>query len=99
MGNQGIILKNEFSNPRSLRQGGQKKGAQMKTLITKDTPVSDEVLNAIAYFPTKSLPKIVDDAFFKKLSDKDFMRLAFLLAYKGYEEGGCPIGGVIIRND
>jgi cytosine deaminase len=71
----------------------------MKVLITKDTPVSDEVLNVIAYLPTKSLSKVVEDAFFKKLSDKDFMRVAVLLAYKGYEEGGCPIGGVIINNE
>jgi cytosine deaminase len=27
------------------------------------------------------------------------MRIAFLLAYKGSEEGGCPIGGVIISNE
>jgi creatinine deaminase len=71
----------------------------MKPLITAETPVSDEVLNAIAYLPTKSLSKIVDDMFFQKLSDRDYMRLAFLLAYKGYEEGGCPIGGVIINNE
>ena len=71
----------------------------MKRLITKDHPVNDEVLNVIAYLPTKSLPKIVEDAFFQKLTDKDFMRLAFLLARKGYEEGGSPIGGVIIDNE
>jgi creatinine deaminase len=71
----------------------------MKAFITKDTPVTDEVLNTIALLPTKSLPKIVEDGFFKKLSDKDFMRLAFLLAEKGYEEGGSPIGGVIIDNE
>src|SRR5579863_8375522 len=71
----------------------------MKALITKDTPVCDEVLNAIAHLPTKSLSQIVEDAFFKKLSDKDYMRIAFLLAYKGYEEGGCPIGGVIVSNE
>lgn len=71
----------------------------MKPFITKDTPVSDEVLNTIAYLPTKSLSKIVDDGFFCKLSDRDFMRLAFLLANKGYQEGGSPIGGVIIDND
>ena len=70
----------------------------MKAFITKDTPVTDEVLNAIAYLPTSSLPIIVEDAFFKKLTDRDFMRLAFLLAYKGYNEGGSPIGGVIINN-
>ncbi len=70
----------------------------MKVLITKDTPVTPEVLNTIAHLPTKSLSKIVEDGFFKKLTDKDYMRLAFLLAEKGYDEGGCPIGGVIIDN-
>ena len=70
----------------------------MKPFITADTPVTDEVLNAIAHLPTKSLSKVVDDGFFKKLTDRDFMRLAFLLAWKGYEEGGSPIGGVIISN-
>ena len=71
----------------------------MKPLITKETRVTDEVLNAIAHLPTKSLPAIVEDEFFRKLTDRDFMRIAFLLAEKGYNEGGCPIGGVIIRND
>jgi creatinine deaminase len=70
----------------------------MKAFITKDTPVTPEVLNTIAHLPTKSLSKIVEDGFFKKLMDKDYMRLAFLLAEKGYDEGGCPIGGVIIDN-
>src|SRR3984957_20751726 len=71
----------------------------MKPFITADTPVTDEVLNAIAHLPTKSLSKVVDDGFFKKLTDRDFMRIAFLLAWKGYEEGGSPIGGVIINNE
>jgi len=71
----------------------------MKAFITKDTPVTDEVLNTIVYLPTASLAKIVEDGFFQKLTDRDFMRIAVLLAKKGYEEGGCPIGGVIIRND
>lgn len=71
----------------------------MKTFITADTPVSDEVLNVIAYLPTKSLPKLVDGGFFRKLGDRDFMRIGFLLAKKGYEEGGSPIGGVIIDNE
>jgi cytosine deaminase len=74
------------------------KGAHMKALITTNTPVTPEVLNLIAHLPTKSLSTIVEDGFFMKLTDKDFMRLAFLLAEKGYEEGGCPIGGVIIDN-
>jgi len=71
----------------------------MKALITKETPVADEVLNTIAHLPTKSLPNVVEPEFFKKLTDKDFMRIAFLLAWKGYEEGGSPIGGVIINNE
>jgi cytosine/creatinine deaminase len=70
----------------------------MKPFITKDTPVTEEVLNLIAYLPTKSLPKIVEAGFFTKLTDKDFMRIGVLLAKKGYEEGGSPIGGVIINN-
>jgi cytosine/creatinine deaminase len=70
----------------------------MKTLITTNTPVTPEVLNLIAHLPTKSLSTIVEDEFFMKMTDKDFMRLAFLLAEKGYDEGGCPIGGVIIDN-
>ena len=71
----------------------------MKPFISKDTPVTDEVLNTVAHLPTRSLPKIVDARFFKKLSDRDFMRIAFLLAKKGYDEGGSPIGGVIISNE
>jgi creatinine deaminase len=71
----------------------------MKAFITKDTPVTDEVLNTIVYLPTSSLRKIIEGEFFKKLTDKDFMRMAFLLARKGYEEGGSPIGGVIISNE
>src|SRR5579872_6458754 len=73
-------------------------GTLMKLFITKDTPATEEVLNLIAHLPTKSLSKIVEDGFFAKLTDKDYMRLAFLLAEKGYDEGGCPIGGVIIDN-
>src|ERR1700739_2041592 len=70
----------------------------MKPFITKDTPVTDEVLNTIAHLPTKSLSKIVDPEFVRKLTDRDFMRIAVLLAKKGYDEGGSPISGVIIDN-
>ena len=70
----------------------------MKTFITKDTPITNEVLHVIAHLPTESLSVIVEQDFFKNLQDKDFMRIAVLLAQKGYSEGGCPIGGVIIDN-
>ena len=71
----------------------------MKAFITSDTPVTQEVLNTIAHLPTRSLATIVEDGFFSKLTDRDFMRIAVLLARKGYEEGGCPIGGVIIDDE
>jgi cytosine/creatinine deaminase len=67
--------------------------------FTDQTPVTDDVLNVIAHLPTRSLPSVAAPGFFKKMTDADFMRLAVLLAQKSYEEGGCPIGGVIIRND
>lgn len=70
----------------------------MKFLIQKDTAITDEVLNMIAHLPTRSLPAIVEKGFFKKLKDKDFMRIAFFLAGKSFLEGGCPIGGVIVDN-
>jgi cytosine deaminase len=67
-------------------------------IITETTLVSDDVLNAIAHMPTKSLGVLVADAFWTKLEDKDFMRIATFLAQKGYDEGGCPIGGVVMDN-
>lgn len=64
--------------------------------ITHETPIDDAVLNTIAHIPTEHLPKLVAPAFFQKLADKDFMRIGTLLAQKSFDEGGCPIGGVII---
>lgn len=66
------------------------------TFIAAETPVSDAALIVIAHVPTASLAKIADAGFFGKLTDADYMRLAALLARKGYEEGGCPVGAVII---
>src|SRR6476619_6568743 len=71
----------------------------MKAFITTATPVSDELLNIIAHLPTKSLPAVAESGFFRKLEDRDFMRIAVLLAQKGYDEGGCPIGAVVIDNE
>src|SRR5262249_32657588 len=73
--------------------------ATVKAFITAATPVTDEVLNVIAHLPTKSLATTVEDAFFARLVDKDFMRIAVLLAQKSYDEGGCPIGGVVMDNE
>jgi len=71
----------------------------MNAFIATETPVTDEVLNTIVHLPTTSLRQIVENGFFTKLTDRDFMRIAVLLAQKGYEEGGCPIGGLVISNE
>lgn len=71
----------------------------MTYYITKETAVTDALLKLVAHLPTKSLQSTVDPGFFKKLSDADFMRIAVWLAEKGYDEGGCPIGGVIVDNN
>ena len=67
-------------------------------LLNKNTPVSDEALAAIAHMPTASLPVLMDDDFARRLTDSDIMRIAVLLAQKSYDEGGCPIGAVIVDN-
>ena len=38
----------------------------------------------------------MDEAFAQKLGDAELMRIAGLLAAKSYDEGGCPIGAVIV---
>jgi cytosine deaminase len=71
----------------------------MKKLISAQTPPSSEVLNTIAHLPTRSLPAIIEDGFWANLTDEDLMRIAVLLARKSYDEGGCPIGAVIVDNE
>ena len=68
-------------------------------LIKQDAAGTDEVLNAIAHIPTRSLPSVVEAGFHEKLSDRDFMRIAVWLARKSFDEGGCPIGAVIVDNN
>lgn len=70
----------------------------MNKFFTTNTDTSEDVLNLIAHLPTKNLPKFVENGFWSKLEDHDFMRIAVLLAQKSYDEGGCPIGGVVIDN-
>lgn len=70
----------------------------MNPLLDRDTPIDDRVLNVIAHMPTASLPVLLDDALAQGLGDADFIRIAVLLAKKSRDEGGCPIGAVIIDN-
>ncbi len=66
--------------------------------FTQQTVIDDALLNLIAHLPTPSVVKLSEPAFWLRLSDADFMRIAVMLATKSYDEGGCPIGGVIIDN-
>ncbi|MDF2179927.1 nucleoside deaminase [Aliiglaciecola sp. CAU 1673] len=70
----------------------------MSSLLSKSSPKSQQALRAIAHMPTKSLDVLMDHHFAKSLDDEDFMRIAVYLAQKSYDEGGCPIGAVIIDN-
>lgn len=70
----------------------------MTHLIRADSPIDDAVLTAIAHLPTRSLDAVVDPGFWARLTDAHYMRLAVLLARKSDEEGGCPIGGVVVDN-
>ncbi|WP_417615281.1 nucleoside deaminase [Oceanisphaera sp.] len=70
----------------------------MNTLLDKQTDKTEQALRAIAHMPTSSLPVLMDEDFARELTDADFMRVAVLLAQKSYDEGGCPIGAVIVDN-
>ena len=70
----------------------------MEKFITDKVEINDALLNAIAHLPTASLKIVVEDSLWARLIDEDFMRIAVLLAQKSYDEGGCPIGGVIVDN-
>jgi cytosine deaminase len=68
----------------------------MSAYFTAGMPVSDELLTALAHLPTSSLPAVVEPGFIAGLEDREFMRLAVMLARKSFQEGGCPIGAVVI---
>lgn len=70
----------------------------MQTILNKQTAITEQTLRAIAHMPTKSLSVLMDDDFAQGLTDAHFMRIAIYLAQKSYEEGGCPIGAVIVDN-
>jgi len=70
----------------------------MQALFHQHTEKTEHVLRAIAHMPTTSLSVLMDEGFVRKLTDCDFMQIAVLLAQKSYDEGGCPIGAVIVHN-
>ncbi|NOU50476.1 nucleoside deaminase [Pseudoalteromonas sp. JBTF-M23] len=67
-------------------------------ILTKRTQINDAALDAVAHMPTRSLPVLISGEFSSALNDADYMRIAVLLAKKSYQEGGCPIGAVIVDN-
>lgn len=71
----------------------------MDKFITADADINDALLKLLAHIPTTSLPRVVDPALFARLTDEDYMRMAYYLAEKSYDEGGCPIGGVVKDNE
>ncbi len=68
----------------------------MRRLIHPGVGADEAVLGAIAHMPTASLPVLVEADYWPALGDRDFMRIAVLLARKSHQEGGCPIGAVIV---
>lgn len=70
----------------------------IRPYVSADAPVTDDILNLVACVPTAQLLDVFEQCFFTKLTDRDMMRIAVLLAQKSYEEGGCAIGGVVRDN-
>lgn len=71
----------------------------MTPLFNAATVITDTLLRSIAHMPTRSLSVLYDQSFVQRLTDAHIMRVAVYLAQKSYDEGGCPIGAVIIDND
>jgi cytosine/creatinine deaminase len=64
----------------------------------RNTVIDERTLSLLAWLPTRSFQKLTSPDFWPRLSDADMMRIAVLLAQKSYEEGGCPIGAVVMDN-
>lgn len=64
----------------------------------RTTPINDRALSVLAWLPSKSFSKLASSDFWPRLSDAQLMRIAVMLAQKSYDEGGCPIGAVVIDN-
>lgn len=66
-------------------------------LIQPQTPLTDAALLTMALLPTPQLSWVVHPDVFAGMSDAQFMRIATLLAWKSAQEGGCPIGAVVVH--
>lgn len=71
---------------------------QDAVVLNTTMTINEATLKAIAYMPTQHLDALMDDEFAQRLTDAHLMRIAVMLAQKSANEGGCPIGAVIIDN-
>lgn len=62
------------------------------------TDVDERILSLLAWLPTMSFGRLSEDRFWLGVTDRHVMQIAVLLARKSYEEGGCPIGAVVMDN-
>lgn len=68
------------------------------TAFDHTTVIDERTLSVLAWLPTKSFAKLASPDFWPRLTDAHMMRIAVLLAQKSYDEGGCPIGAVVMDN-
>ncbi|MEY4632511.1 MAG: hypothetical protein RIQ81_2631 [Pseudomonadota bacterium] len=68
------------------------------TVFDRNSRPDPCTLSLLAWLPTGSFPHLIAKEFWPLLSDTDLMRIAVLLALKSHEEGGCPIGAVVMEN-
>jgi len=81
------------------RQVPWREVVRAETLILVDEVMRESDSNARNCASLSGRLAYVEEGFFNKLTDEDHVRLAVLLAKKAYDEGGCPIGGVIISDE
>lgn len=64
----------------------------------RSSVIDERTLSLLVWLPTRSFQNLASPDFWPRLSDADIMRIAVLLAQKSYDEGGCPIGAVVMDN-
>jgi cytosine deaminase len=64
----------------------------------RNTVIDERMLSLLSWLPTRSFQNLASPDFWPRLTDADMMRIAVLLAQKSYDEGGCPIGAVVMDN-
>ena len=65
-------------------------------VFDRNTLIDERTLSILAWLPAKSFAKLASPGFWPRLTNVHIMRIAVLLAQKSYDEGGCPIGAVVM---